>query len=188
VLSVPLLRMTELREVLAHAAEDVVVVDTSNYYPSRDGHVPELDDGEVEGLWVTRQIGHDIVKAWNAILSGSLALKGRPSGDEGRIALPVAGDDLRAKGVALELVEATGFDAYDAGSLAESWRIQPGNPGFCADLDVAQLRLALTQADTALASRRRDIGIEAIAALGDHDNDDILHLYRALTKSPALRS
>jgi 8-hydroxy-5-deazaflavin:NADPH oxidoreductase len=188
VLSVPLGRMLPLRELLADVPDGVVVIDTSNYYPSRDGQIPELDRGEVEGLWVARQLGMPIIKAWNAVLAGSFAEKGRPPGQATRIVLPVAGDDPVAKRLAMELVEATGFDAYDAGLLEESWRIQPGNPGFCADLDLEQLRRALSQADRARAPRRRDLGIKAIAALGDHDNADVLHLYRALTKSPGIRS
>jgi predicted dinucleotide-binding enzyme len=188
VLSVPLGRISELREHLAGVSGEVVIVDTSNYYPSRDGHVPELDGGEIEAQWVARQIGKPIVKAWSAILAGSFATKGRPSGEDGRIALPVAGHDPPDKRVAIELVEATGFDAFDLGSLADSWRIQPGNPGFCADLDVAELRVALAQADRTRAPLRRDIGIEAISALGEHGNDDVLHPYRALTKSPGIRS
>jgi predicted dinucleotide-binding enzyme len=40
-----------------------------------------------------------------------------PKGAEGRIALSVAGDDADAKKIGLELVEATGFDGIDGGTL-----------------------------------------------------------------------
>lgn len=183
VLSIPLARLPDIAALLAGVPDEVVVIDTSNYYPARDGHIAALDAGEVEGLWVSAQIGRPVVKAWNAILWGSLADKGRPAGRPGRIALPVAGDDPAAKRIASELVDATGFDAVDAGPLADSWRIQPGNPAFCTDLSAEQLRQALPLADRRLAPRRRDLGIEAIGLFGEHTSNDILHLYRALTKS-----
>jgi predicted dinucleotide-binding enzyme len=47
------------------------------------------------------------------------------------------------------------FDALDAGSLAESWRQQPGSPAYCADLDRTALQAALSKPDAAgIASRR----------------------------------
>ena len=184
IVSVPLGRLSALRRILAPLPDGVAVLDTSNYYPSRDGHIRELDAGATEARWASEQLGRPVTKAWNAVLYGSFAEKGRALGEPGRIALPVAGDDPAAKEIAVRLVEATGFDAYDAGALEESWRFQPGNPAFCADLDLAQLRLALAQADRVRAPRRRDLGIEGIEAFGEHTNDDVLHLYRALTKSP----
>jgi predicted dinucleotide-binding enzyme len=54
--------------------------------------------------------------------------RGKPKGAPGRIALPVAGDDQRAKDVVIRLVDELGFDGLDAGSLDESWRQQPGRP------------------------------------------------------------
>ena len=60
---------------------------------------------------------------------------GKPPGAPGRIALPVAGDNAKAKAVVMELVNDMGFDAVDAGGLDESWRQQPATPGYT---DVAQ--------------------------------------------------
>jgi hypothetical protein len=87
------------------------------------------------------------LQAWNTIFSRSLALKPSAPGTPERIALPVAGDDAAAKAVVMGLVDDTGFDAVDAGSLAESWRMQPGTPAYCTDLDAAALRAALARAD-----------------------------------------
>jgi hypothetical protein len=43
----------------------------------------------------------------------------------------------------------------DAGSLAESWRQQPGTPAYCKDLDRPALQTALSKPDAAgIASRR----------------------------------
>ena len=46
----------------------------------------------------------------------------------------------------MALVDELGFDAVDAGSLAESWRQQPGTPVYNRDLDAAQVRDALYRA------------------------------------------
>jgi predicted dinucleotide-binding enzyme len=72
--------------------------------------------------------------------------RGLPPGRAGRIAIPVAGDDARAKEVVLSLVESLGFDPVDAGPLDESWRQQPGTPVYGADLGADATRRALAEA------------------------------------------
>ncbi len=103
-------------------------MDTSNYYPGRDGRIDAIEAGQTESLWVSELLGRPIVKAWNAIGSDSFAKKGKPAGSPDRIAIPVAADGDRDRKVGMALVEDTGFDAFDAGTLAESWRQQPGAP------------------------------------------------------------
>lgn len=131
------------------ATTSAVVVDTGNYYPSRDGRIAEIDGGLTESEWVTRVLGRPVVKAFNNIVASSLASRGAPAGTPGRISLAVAGDDRYAKELTLGLIDAIGFDGVDAGSLADSWRQQPGTPAYCQDLDVAGLEAALAKADVA---------------------------------------
>lgn len=127
--------------------EDVVVVDTGNYYPrQRDGRIDEIEEGMPESRWVEQQLGHPVVKAFNNIWAQHLMDRGRPAGSRDRIALPVAGDNEKAKHTVLELVEELGFDAVDAGGLDESWRQQPGTPVYTADLDAEGVRQALKEA------------------------------------------
>src|SRR5690349_21176763 len=84
----------------------VVVVDTGNYYPQqRDGRIDEIEDGMTESRWVSRQLGRPVVKAFNNIYARHLLEKGKPKGAPGRIALPVAGDDARAKDVVIRLLD-----------------------------------------------------------------------------------
>ena len=97
-----------------------------------------------------------MVKAFNNIYGRSLDARGLPAGTPGRVCLPVAGDDPAAKQVVLRLLDELGFDGLDAGSLAESWRQQPGTPAYCMDLDRAALQAALSKPDAAgIASRRQ---------------------------------
>lgn len=185
ILSVPPPRMPSLKGLLANAPPGIPVIDTSNYYPLRDGHIPELDDGKVESVWVQEQIGRPIIKAWNAVLAGTLKRNGQPRGQAGRIAIPVAGDDQHAKQIAMGLVDATGFDAIDAGSIAESWRIQTGNPAYCTELTLPQLEEALKLADKALAPMRRDAGMQVVLTFGEHfSNDELLKVNRAVVRFP----
>jgi predicted dinucleotide-binding enzyme len=125
----------------------VVVIDTGNYYPQqRDGCIGAIEAGTTESEWVARQLGRPVVKAFNNIYSVHLQTHGKPPGTAGRIALPVAGDDPGAKAVVMQLVDELGFDPVDAGSLAESWRQQPGTPVYGKDYDSDGVRRALAEA------------------------------------------
>jgi len=138
------------------ADSTAVIVDTCNYYPSRDGRISEIDNGLTDSEWVAQVLGRPVVKAFNNITAPSLGSRGMPAGAQGRVCLSVAGDDPVAKQLVLRLIEELGFDGVDSGSLAESWRQQPGAPAYCRDLDRAALSAALAEPDaTGIAQRRR---------------------------------
>jgi len=183
ILSIPLNKLSLMKQLLAQLPDGVIVADTSNYYPVRDGSIPALDSGGLtESEWVSEQIGHPVIKAWNNVLAGTFAEKGLPRGAEGRIALSVAGDDPAAKQTVLSLVEDTGFDAIDGGTLAESWRQQPGTPGYCTEQASDELRSALASADRTRAPLVRDeVMKEVIARDYNVTNEDILRLNRSLS-------
>ena len=61
-----------------------------------------------------------------------------------------------------QLVEDTGFDAFDAGTLADSWRQQPGAPCYCTDLTREEMPAALAAAERARLPKRRDLAVAAI--------------------------
>lgn len=179
--SIPFQAIPSLAIVFEKVAEDVVVIDTSNYFPFRDDDIDNLVDYETESDWVAAQLGHSVIKAWNSILAGSLDTEGTPVGDPSRIALPVAGDQDRPKQIALQLVEETGFDAVDAGPLRESWRQQPGTPAYCTDLDANALRQSLARADRTVAPQRRDeLATTVMKSRESFTNADILALGRAI--------
>jgi 8-hydroxy-5-deazaflavin:NADPH oxidoreductase len=135
------------RDLFAGVPDDVVIIDTGNYYPQqRDGRIGEIEAGITESRWVANQLGRPVVKAFNNIYAQHLLELGRPAGSPGRIALPVAADDQHAKQTVLRLVNDLGFDAIDAGGLDESWRQQPGSPVYTHDFDAEGVRRALAQA------------------------------------------
>jgi predicted dinucleotide-binding enzyme len=176
--SVPLLPKDMFRDAPAEA----IVVDTGNYYPSfRDGTIAEIENGLTESGWVAKHLGRPVVKVFNNIMAHSLAEGGLPQGAKGRIALPVAGDDPRAKAVVLGLVDALGFDGIDAGTLDESWRQQPGTPVYCTDLDADGVRRALSRANRARAPELRESSMAKMQSLPAGSSPrDIVNLVRAM--------
>jgi predicted dinucleotide-binding enzyme len=148
IVTIPEKRIVDLpADLLAPAAAGFVLVDTGNYYPrQRDGEIAAIEQGTPESRWVEGQLGHPVMKAFNNIYAQHLLERGLPAGAEGRIALPVAGDDEAAKAVVLALVDELGFDPVDAGGLGESWRQQPGTPVYGTDLDADGVRRALAEA------------------------------------------
>jgi 8-hydroxy-5-deazaflavin:NADPH oxidoreductase len=148
VITIPMKNIPRLpRGLFDGVADDVVVVDTGNYYPQqRDGRIDPIESGTTESRWVSQQLGRPVVKAFNNIYARHLLEHGKPKGAPGRIALPVAGDDQRSKDVVIRLLDQLGFDGVDAGGLDESWRQQPGTPVYGTDLDAAGVQKALREA------------------------------------------
>jgi predicted dinucleotide-binding enzyme len=148
VVTIPLKNIPDLpKDLFTGIAADVPVIDTSNYYPNlRDGHMPELETGNLtESEWVQQHLGRPLTKVFNNIHAEHIRTKGMPKGTAGRIALPVAGDDASAKQKVMALVDELGFDPVDDGSLHESWRQQPGTPCYGADLPADKLRALLDE-------------------------------------------
>jgi predicted dinucleotide-binding enzyme len=135
-------------DLFADVPADTVVVDTGNYYPQqRDGRIAAIEEGLAESQWVADQLGRPVIKAFNNIHAEHLGSMGVPSTDEHRIALPVAGDDPNAKAKVLKLVDEIGFDGVDAGTLAESWKQQPGTPVYGTNRDIEGVRQGLLDAE-----------------------------------------
>lgn len=182
--SIPLNRMPAIASLVRSTPPETVVIDTSNYYPRRDGNIAEIDEGLVESIWVAQQFDRPIAKAWNAITSQSFADKAAPAGTAGRIAIPIAADRESDRAVAMQLVEETGFDAYDAGEIADSWRQQPAAPAYCTDLTTDELPDALARAEKDRLPRRRDLAMDVIVERADGGTtitgDFLVRLNRAI--------
>jgi 8-hydroxy-5-deazaflavin:NADPH oxidoreductase len=108
------------------------VLDTGNYYPQRDGHIEELDTGAITSSGLLQRYLPEarVVKVFNNIFFRHLRSLARPSGAADRSALPIAGDDAAAKAAVTAFLDSIGYDAVDAGPLAESWRQEPGTPVY----------------------------------------------------------
>jgi len=128
-LTIPLKAVTSLPPDLLAGKP---VLDTSNYYPGRDGAIAELDSDKLTTSEYVQQhlAGARIVKAFNNIGSVQVVTHARPHGAADRSALPIAGDDAEAKQQVTELLDRLGFDCVDIGDLAESWRSEPNTPVY----------------------------------------------------------
>jgi predicted dinucleotide-binding enzyme len=183
VLSIPLPALSALpADLFAAVPGSVPVVDTSNYYPGlRDPNIAEIDQGMTESVWVSKQIGRPVIKAFNNILAYTLAELGSAEGTPGRLAAAVAGDDPKAKETVMSLVNQAGFDPVDGVSLEESWRQQPCTPGYCCDYDAETLRKALLTASKEQAAAKRDEFPKHFERLGPNPSHaDIVAMNRSL--------
>lgn len=136
------------RDVPAAPLDGKVVIDTNNYYFERDGHIAELDDGSttVSEMLQAHAPGARVVKAFNNITAADLTTTGSPAGSPDRRALPIAGDDAEAKTLVSELLDEFGFDAVDAGPLADSWRYERDQPAYGVPMTVAEVPVKLAAA------------------------------------------
>ena len=133
----------------------MVVIDTGNYYPSlRDGAIPALEQSGIDSLWVEEQLGIAVVKVFNSILATSINNLGRPKGDINRIAIAVSGDDAKAKEIVFKLVDDLGFDPFDIGTIAQSWKQQPGTPVYCRDINLDEIKKRVDAMGTAWSGMR----------------------------------
>jgi predicted dinucleotide-binding enzyme len=125
-----------------------VVIDTNNYYPERDGDIPELDNESTttSELLQAHLPTSRVVKAFNHIYAAALTTDGQPPATKNRRALVIAGDDQGAKATVSRLLDQFGFDTVDAGPLKEGWRIQRDTPGYGPRRTAAELRRDLAAA------------------------------------------
>ena len=144
-------------------------IDVGNYYPFRDGRIDEIENGLTESVWVERQIGRPVVKVLNTIPSKALMAAGRLAGSRDRVALPISGDNPKAKEIVAQLIDRIGFDSVDAGTIAESWRQQPGAPVYCTNPTKEELQLWLRNVDRSSLVTKREKALKAYLAVVDAD-------------------
>ena len=152
VVTVPL---KNYRSVPVEPLAGKIVIDTNNYYPQRDGHIPELDNESTttSELLQAHLPASKVVKAFNHIYASQLTTDGLPAGTKNRRALVIAGNDNEAKATVTRLLDQFGFDTVDAGPLSEGWRIQRDTPGYGPRRTANELRT-----DLAAAKRYADMG------------------------------
>jgi 8-hydroxy-5-deazaflavin:NADPH oxidoreductase len=189
IISLPIKALPSIRNIIDQVGEEVIIVDTSNYYPFRDGKIEEIENGMVESVWVSNQLGTPIIKAFNNLLAYTLEHEGKSKDSSGRIAITVAGNDPAQKQLVMDIVSELGFDAVDSGSLSDSWRQQPGTPAYCTELTKNDLTEALKKANKEKAPLLRDKVMERFAELfaekkqGELSHKDIVNINREIYNS-----
>jgi len=142
------------RQVPVEPLAGKIVIDTNNYYPARDGQIPELDNESttVSELLQAHLPSSKVVKAFNHIPAAAITTDVRPAGAADRRALVIAGNDADAKVTVARMLDDFGFDAVDIGPLSEGWRIQRDTPGYGPHRTAEELRR-----DVAAAKRYADM-------------------------------
>lgn len=167
VISIPTNAIPHLPDDLfVRVPNDVVVIDTTNYYPYRDGNMENGFVEKLESVWVAQVLGRPVVKAFNNLLSYTLEDRAKAKDEPGRIAMAISGDEEKAKMIISGLINEIGFDAIDVGPLSESWRHQPGMPSYCTELTAAELERALADEDNIKdkARKLRDLTTDNLMA------------------------
>jgi len=169
------------KDLLKELPQDVIIMDTSNYTPLRDGLISELEHIP-ESVYISEMLGRPLVKVFNDVLGYTLENKGKATGTEDRIAISIAGDNQEHKKAVSQLVDQIGFDTVDGGSLAESWRQQLGTPAFCTELDKEELTQALLKADREKAPAIRDFILNKLRYMDGHPSyEEIIAVNRSVT-------
>ncbi|MBV6737934.1 NADPH-dependent F420 reductase [Priestia megaterium] len=163
IISLPTKAIPSIRNIINQVEEEVIIVDTSNYYPFRDDKIEEIENGMVESVWVSNQLDRPVIKAFNNLLAYTLENEGTSEASSERIAMAVAGDDPVQKQIVRDVVHGLDFDTVDSGSLNDSWRQQPGTPAYCTELTKDELTKALKKANKEKAPLLRDKVIEKFA-------------------------
>ncbi len=174
--SIPALSKGPLRK----ARNETIVIDVGNYYPFRDSRIDEIENGLTESAWVERQIGRPVVKILNTIIAKALAEAGRPSGSRDRVALPISGDNSKAKEIVAQLLDQIGFDSVDAGTIADSWRQQPGSPVYCTNPTKEELQVWLKKVDRSSLTADRERVLKAYRAVVDEDYQTQVRAHRSV--------
>jgi len=114
----------------AESLKDKIVIDTINYYPIRDGQIANLDSGKFTTSELVQQHLKDskVVKGLHNQDAPHLNINASRNDRKKRTTLPIAGNDKKAIAIVSEFLDMIGYNSIDAGSLADSWRIEPGMP------------------------------------------------------------
>jgi predicted dinucleotide-binding enzyme len=116
-----------------------IVLDAGNAVIARDGEIAKPARENGVGLTSAKLLaGARIVRAFNILSFRKVAsLSNRP---EGRMAMPIAGDDQEALKVASGLVRDAGFEPVIIGSLQRSKVFEQGGPLYGAEMSPEQMR------------------------------------------------
>jgi 8-hydroxy-5-deazaflavin:NADPH oxidoreductase len=119
-----------------------IVIDAGNAVPARDGEIAK--EARENGIGITSAkylAGARIVRAFNTLNYRRLAsISNRP---EGRIAIPMAGDDKDALAVVSTLVRDAGFDPVIIGPLERAKDFAQGAPLYGQEITAQEMQQRL---------------------------------------------
>jgi len=129
------------QEIPSHSFDGKVVIDATNYWEPVDGPIERygVDRSKTSALVQAHFSGARVVKGLNQLGYHDVEDGARAPGTPDRLGVAVAGDDGKAKVVAMGFIDQLGFDPVDAGALVHGERLGPGGPAFGALLSAKDL-------------------------------------------------
>jgi 8-hydroxy-5-deazaflavin:NADPH oxidoreductase len=136
------------RELPTDLFDRKVLIDAMNYWPEIDGEDPTPAEAPGGTSFVVQQhfSGARVVKSLNQLGYHELDEFPRAPDSSDRIAIATAGDDRVAVHAAMDLIERLGFDAVDAGPLANGRLLEADGSPYATTYTAPELkrRLAAT--------------------------------------------
>jgi predicted dinucleotide-binding enzyme len=138
-IAVPYAAYPQIGKDYAQEFKGKVVIDAGNAVPARDGEIAK--EARENGIGITSAkyfAGARIVRAFNTLNYRRLAIiSNRP---EGRIGIPMAGDDQDALAIASSLVRDAGFDPVIIGSLERAKDFAQGAPLYGQEITAQEMQ------------------------------------------------
>lgn len=141
-LAVPYAAYPQLGKDVGPALAGKIVLDAGNAVPARDGEIAAEAKENGIGLTSSKYLpGARIVRAFNTLGYRFLAANAHRA--DGRIGIPIAGDDAEALKAATLLVDHAGFEAVVVGPLERARDFAQGGPLYGQQVTAAELRQRL---------------------------------------------
>src|SRR5437870_11768555 len=144
-IGVPYSAYPQISKDYAQEFKGKIVIDAGNAVPARDGEIAK--EARENGIGITSAkylAGARIVRAFNTLNYRRLAsISNRP---EGRIAIPMAGDDKDALAVVSTLVRDAGFDPVIIGPLERAKDFAQGAPLYGQEITAQETQQRLKAA------------------------------------------
>ena len=141
-IAVPYGAYPQISKDYAQEFKGKIVIDAGNAVPARDGEIAK--EARENGIGMTSAkylAGARIVRAFNTLNYRRLtSISNRP---EGRIAIPMAGDDKDALAVVSTLVRDAGFDPVIIGPLERAKDFAQGAPLYGQEITVQEMQQRL---------------------------------------------
>lgn len=119
-----------------------IVLEAGNAFPSRDGEIAK--EAKEMGIGLTSAkyfAGARIVRAFNTLNYQRLPVLSNRA--QGRIAIPIAGDDQEALRMASNSVRSAGFDPVVVGSLEQAKHFASGGPLYGQEITAREMQQRL---------------------------------------------
>lgn len=137
-IAVPYGSMPQIAKDFGKDLAGKIVMDTGNAVLARDGEIAKEAREKGVGLTTQRLLpGARVVRAFNTL--GVSRLRNNANRPEGRIAIPMAGNDQEALKVASMLVRDAGFDPAVLGGLDRSRLFEQTNPLYGQEISAQEM-------------------------------------------------